>query len=156
MHLRFVFLFRETKLLEHFKLKVRALLPLVLSCLEVAGKSWPDQRQRALSCWSEQSRQMCWGWKGGVHGGSFTWLSMQFVHSGLWVCGLGHSFCQGGCRDSHTAHTHTPQSIQNLPWIRTFTEQAGILLSLWGTEVSINSKGSLRPVYYSLSEASSR
>lgn len=93
----------------------QAPLPLVLSCREVAGRSLHDQRQRALSCWSQdwminqchQSRQMIWGWKGGVHDGSFTWLSVQFIQSELWICGFGHSFCQGGCKDSHTPHTHS-------------------------------------------------
>lgn len=61
-----VFIFLETKFLYHYGPKVRAKLPLVLSRLEVQGRSFHDNRQGHLSSGSEQSRWKCWGWESGV------------------------------------------------------------------------------------------
>lgn len=115
--LHFVFLFLGTKFLEHFKPKVGASGSFVSG-----GTRKILQRQRALSCWSEQSRQRCWGWKSGVPGASFTGIREQFIHSRLWIYWFGHSFCQGDCKDGHTPHTHRLPSVkpefilcQNIP-----------------------------------------
>lgn len=101
------------------------------------------------------------GWKSGVHSASFTRISVQFTnaaqHSGCGSIELGTPFAKGAVKMATTHHTHSSQLMQNLTCFRIFPEQGrNPSLPVRGTEVSINGKGSLRPFYCPLSEASSR
>lgn len=119
---------------------------------EVQGRSLHDKRQGHLSSWSEQSRPKCRGWRSGV----MVCLSYAFFSSSYTLeyvsIDLGTHFAKG------IVKIGPPQLIPNLICFRRFPERgrSPAHSSMWSTKVSFNSEGSLRPIYHSLSEVSSR
>lgn len=145
------FIFLETKFFKHYGPKVRATLLLVLSWLELPGRSLRDKRQGHLSSWSEQSRPKCWGWKSQVR----VPLSYGLVSSSYTLdygsIDLGTHFAKGIVKIvSPVSSKFNPFQKISRWGQETFSKLLG------GTKVSLDSEGSPRPVCDSLSEVSSR